>query len=90
MAVAVSELSYPALLPRVAEFVRREHRMFVNGEWVTSQAGGTLAVFDPATGGTIAHVPAGNAAGLMRPSRLPAGPLTRDPGDASSRRIAPG
>ena len=64
MAVAVSELTYPALLPRVADFVRREHQMFINGEWVSAQSGETLEVFDPATGETIAHVPAGNAADI--------------------------
>jgi 1-pyrroline dehydrogenase len=39
-----------------------QHKMFVDGSWVESSSGGTIDVLNPATGATIAQVPAATAA----------------------------
>ena len=62
MAAPVSDLAYPSLLPEIAAFARGEHKMLIDGEWVSAQSGETLGVIDPATGQEIAQVPAGDAA----------------------------
>ena len=36
--------------------------MLIDGQWRQAASGETFAVFDPATGHTIAHVPSGEAA----------------------------
>jgi aminobutyraldehyde dehydrogenase len=42
------------------------HKNFVGGEWVEAVEGGTMDVLNPATGETIAEVPAGTAADVDR------------------------
>ncbi|HEY8773685.1 MAG TPA: gamma-aminobutyraldehyde dehydrogenase [Gaiellaceae bacterium] len=42
------------------------HKCFVGGEWVEAVEGGTMEVLNPATGETIAEVPAGTAADVDR------------------------
>jgi aminobutyraldehyde dehydrogenase len=42
------------------------HKNFVGGEWVEAVEGGTMEVLNPATGETIAEVPAGTAADVDR------------------------
>jgi len=44
----------------------KQHQMFVGGEWVDSGEGGTLPVVNPATGETIAEVPAATEADVDR------------------------
>ncbi|MCA9876839.1 MAG: aldehyde dehydrogenase family protein, partial [Thermomicrobiales bacterium] len=61
MAALVSELTYPSLLPRVAEFVRGEHKLLIGGAWVSALSGETFGVVDPATGLEIARAQAGDA-----------------------------
>jgi phenylacetaldehyde dehydrogenase len=52
-----------ALAPLVAE---RARALFVGGEWVEPQGGGTIPVVDPATGREIARVARGMAADVDR------------------------
>jgi len=47
-----------------AEFLEREHRLFIGGEWVRPREGGTLEVINPATGRRIAQAPAGTGADI--------------------------
>ena len=51
----MSDFAYTPL-PAVSAFLRRDHRLLIANEWVTPVAGGTIAVFDPATGEQIARV----------------------------------
>jgi phenylacetaldehyde dehydrogenase len=44
------------LLPRVDAFLKRNHRLFIDGGYVASDSGQTLEVINPATGDVIAHV----------------------------------
>jgi phenylacetaldehyde dehydrogenase len=55
--------SIPARRPSapVAAFLARRHRLLIDGAWVEPQAGGQIAVFDPATEEQIATVAAGEA-----------------------------
>ena len=46
----------PAYSDAVQAFLRREPRLFVNGEWIASSHDRTIAVFDPSTGKEIARV----------------------------------
>ena len=43
------------LLPETTAFLNREHRLFINGEWVPATAGESLESVDPATEQTIAR-----------------------------------
>jgi 1-pyrroline dehydrogenase len=44
----------------------KQHQMFVGGEWMDAGEGGTLQVVNPATGETIAEVPAATEADVDR------------------------
>jgi phenylacetaldehyde dehydrogenase len=48
--------------PKVAAFLARDHGLLIGGDWVPPVAGGTIAVFDPATEEQIATVAAADAA----------------------------
>ena len=50
----------------VAAFLKRNHRLLINGEWVAPLHGGSIAVFDPATGEQIANVAAAEAKDVDR------------------------
>jgi len=41
------------VVPRVAEFLSRTHRLFIGGEWRPPLAGGTAETLNPATGSTL-------------------------------------
>lgn len=45
------------ILPEVTAFLQRQHALWINGEWLASTSGKRLAVFDPATGLEISHIP---------------------------------
>jgi phenylacetaldehyde dehydrogenase len=64
---------------RVAAFLAREHRLLIGGEWVASADGGTIAVFDPATGRQIAEVAAASAADVNRAVAAARGAFDRGP-----------
>lgn len=50
------------LSPRAAAFLnKKNHRMFIGGQWQAAAAGGLLEVHDPANEGLIATVPAATA-----------------------------
>ena len=42
---------------KTAEFVSRQHRMLIDGRFVSAASGKTFPVYNPATGEVIAHVP---------------------------------
>jgi phenylacetaldehyde dehydrogenase len=50
----------PALSSAAATFLSKERKLFIGGKWVAAKNGKSLAVEDPATQETIAHVPAGD------------------------------
>lgn len=52
----MSKENDPALAPATVEFLGREHRLLIGGEWVAARDGEPLEVINPATGDCIAHV----------------------------------
>jgi len=50
----------PALGSAAAEFLGKEHKLFIDGKWTAAKSGKTIVVEDPATQQTIAHVPSGD------------------------------
>ncbi|WOC11602.1 aldehyde dehydrogenase family protein [Gordonia sp. MP11Mi] len=55
-----------ALLPAVAEFVSKDRKMLIGGQWVDAASGRTFATHDPATGQVITNVAHGEAADIDR------------------------
>ena len=51
---------------KTAEFVSRQHRMLIDGRFVSAAAGKTFPVYNPATGEIIAHVPEAEAEDVDR------------------------
>jgi phenylacetaldehyde dehydrogenase len=47
----------PLVSRRTADFISRDHRIYIDGRFVTAAAGKTFPVYNPATGDVIAHVP---------------------------------
>jgi len=47
----------PLVSRRTADFVSQDHRMYIDGRFVTAASGKTFPVYNPATGDVIAHVP---------------------------------
>src|SRR5664280_40948 len=47
----------PRVSGRTADFVQREHRMFIDGRFVAAASGKTFPVYNPATGEVLTHVP---------------------------------
>src|ERR1700749_2117466 len=43
--------------PRTAEFFSKQHRMLIDGRFVSAASGKTFPVYNPATGEIVAHVP---------------------------------
>ncbi|ETA50624.1 aldehyde dehydrogenase family protein [Ponticoccus alexandrii] len=52
MNIAVTK---PPMSERLAAFVRREHKLLINGKWVAPQSGARFDVFNPADGRQIAQ-----------------------------------
>jgi hypothetical protein len=48
------------LPPSVREFLARDHKLLIGGEWVDAADGATFETLDPATGQVLATVPAGD------------------------------
>ena len=57
MKIAVPDSAVEAILPAVADFLSAP-KMVVGGQSCEALSGKTFAVYDPATGGEIAQVPA--------------------------------
>jgi phenylacetaldehyde dehydrogenase len=69
-AVANGSPGGPAPIPpAVGEFLAREHKLLIGGEWVAAADGGTLPTYDPATGELLATVAAGAAEDVDRAVR---------------------
>jgi phenylacetaldehyde dehydrogenase len=56
----------PAPSPKVAQFLKRAPRLFINNEWVEAKSQARVQVFDPATGQEIAQVVDANASDVDR------------------------
>ncbi len=54
------------LPPSVREFLARDHKLLIGGEWVDAADGATFETLDPATGQVLATVPAGDTADVDR------------------------
>lgn len=54
------------LSPAARQFIEREKRLFIGGEWLPAASGETIAVTDPATGKRICEVPAGGKEDIDR------------------------
>jgi phenylacetaldehyde dehydrogenase len=50
----------------VREFLARDHKLLIGGEWVDAVDGGTFETLDPATGQVLGRVPAGDKADVDR------------------------
>jgi phenylacetaldehyde dehydrogenase len=50
--------------PKIRQFVTTNRRMLINGDWVDANSGDTFHVYNPATGGVMAHVAAGDHADI--------------------------
>ena len=69
MVTAASALSNPVLIAPVTDFVQKEHRLLIDGEWVPAVSGETFEVYDPSTGEVLARVAAGGAEDIDRAVR---------------------
>src|SRR5690606_28861698 len=56
---AMPAIQSPAPATATQAFLARTHQLFIGGRWVNPLAGGSLDVYDPATGGKIATAAAG-------------------------------
>ncbi len=52
--------------PAATAFVNKEHKLFIDGEWVSAVKGETLDVINPANGEVFARVPAGESIDIDR------------------------
>jgi phenylacetaldehyde dehydrogenase len=59
----------PRVSGRTADFVLSNHRMLIDGRFVSAAAGQTLPVYNPATGDVITHVPEAEAEDVDRAVR---------------------
>jgi phenylacetaldehyde dehydrogenase len=56
----------PEPSPRVSQFLKRQSKLFIGGEWVEAKSTARISVVDPATGREIASVPDANQADVDR------------------------
>ncbi len=59
-------VSAPQIHNRVAEFLSRPRKMFINNQWVDSASGKTFPVYNPATGEVLAKVAEGDREDINR------------------------
>ncbi|MGV7750437.1 aldehyde dehydrogenase family protein, partial [Mycobacterium kansasii] len=62
----MTTIAVPDLLPAVADFVSRDRRMLIGGQWVDALSGRTFDTHDPATGQVITRVAHGEAPDIDR------------------------
>ena len=62
----MTTIAVPDLLPAVADFVSRDRRMLIGGQWVDALSGRTFDTHDPATGQVITRVAHGEAPDVDR------------------------
>ncbi len=63
MSANVQTISLP---PFLATLAGKPAKMFIDGKWVDADTGDTIAVFDPATGDVITHIPNASAQDVDR------------------------
>ncbi|MEY4358073.1 MAG: hypothetical protein RL469_1399 [Pseudomonadota bacterium] len=67
MSLALEIVDLPPATAAAKEFLqRRDHRMFIGGEWVEAQSGARLETHNPASGALLGTIPAGAAADVDR------------------------
>jgi phenylacetaldehyde dehydrogenase len=67
MSLALEIVDLPPATTAAKEFLRRrDHRMFIGGEWVEAQSGARLETHNPASGALLGTIPAGAAADVDR------------------------
>jgi phenylacetaldehyde dehydrogenase len=59
----------PRVSGRTADFVQKDHRMLIDGRFVSAAAGQTFPVYNPATGDVITHVPEAESEDIDRAVR---------------------
>lgn len=62
--MTMNDIQTIPLHPNVSDFLRREHRLLIDGKWVPAHSGATFATLDPATGQTLCQVASGAAADI--------------------------
>jgi phenylacetaldehyde dehydrogenase len=62
----MTAVSTTALSPEVAEFVAKQHKLLIGGQWIAPAAGGSFPVYDPATDEVVAHVADGGPEDVNR------------------------
>ncbi|MFB6641465.1 aldehyde dehydrogenase family protein [Streptomyces chartreusis] len=62
----MTDLSSPALLKSVQDFVSTERKLLIGGEWLPALSGEAFTTYDPATGVRITDVARGGAADVDR------------------------
>src|SRR5216110_471761 len=50
--------------PRVASFIEKPRKLFINGKWVDAASGKTFPTYDPSTGEVLAQVAEGDRADI--------------------------
>jgi acyl-CoA reductase-like NAD-dependent aldehyde dehydrogenase len=53
--------SYVDVLPEVHDFLSRDLKLYIGGQWVSSETGETFETFDPSSAQLLAHVPSAGA-----------------------------
>jgi len=67
VSLALEIVDLPPATAAAKEFLqRRDHRMFIGGEWVEAQSGARLETHNPASGALLGTIPAGAAADVDR------------------------
>jgi len=63
--------SFDLMSPITAAFVRRRHKLLIDGEWVESESGQNLQVYDPGTGEVVGQIPNAKAQDVDRAVMAP-------------------
>jgi phenylacetaldehyde dehydrogenase len=64
MTIAMNDLN--TIRPATREFLGKEHRLYIDGQWVHAESGKSFAVIDPATGEEVSRVAEGEAGDINR------------------------
>ena len=58
--------TYLPLHADVEDFLEKEHKLYIGGEWVEPRNGKTFTTYDPSTGRALADIPAGDSDDIDR------------------------
>jgi phenylacetaldehyde dehydrogenase len=62
----MTPIAHPGVSAAVRAFLSKPHRLFIGGEWVEPQGGGSFSTFDPATGAHLAEIDEADASDVDR------------------------